>query len=103
MGCIIGPVHHKIKCLQDLDVDKFVKLSQVFLINLKPNEDVDYADDPFLPMSPMNALRSGNYSQDVKVTNATKKLLYIQLFGQIRNAIITLCSRYSLVVTKTMD
>ena len=67
MGCILGPVGHKIKCLQDLDFDTFVKLSQVFLINLKPNEDFSYSDDPFLPMSPMNALRSGNYSQNVKV------------------------------------
>ena len=81
MGCIIGPVTHKIKCLQELDVEKFVKLSQVFLINLKPNEDADYAVYPFLPMSPMEALRSGNYSQDVKVPNKTKKLLYIQLVG----------------------
>lgn len=53
--------------------DKFVKLSQVFLINLKPNEDIDYADDPFLPMSPMKALRSGNYSQDVKVLVGSNK------------------------------
>ena len=67
MGCIIGGVEHKIKCLQGLSTESFVKLSQVFLINLKPNEDIDYAESPFLPMSPMNALRSGNYSKNVQV------------------------------------
>jgi len=75
MGCIIGSAEHKIKCLQGLDFDQFVKLSQVLLINLKPNEDLDYADDPFLPMSPMNALRSGNYSKHVKVTTIENQIL----------------------------
>lgn len=76
MGCLIGSVEHKIKCLQGLDFETFVKLSQVFVINLKPNEDLDYADDPFLPMSPMNALRSGNYSKDVKVTTLENTSLH---------------------------
>ena len=48
-------------------MDSFVKLSQVFLINLKPNEDIDYASEPFLPMSPMEALRTSNYTADVPV------------------------------------
>ena len=67
MGCIFGSMKHKIDCLQGLNMDSFVKLSQVFLINLKPNEDIDYASEPFLPMSPMEALRTGNYAKDVQV------------------------------------
>ena len=51
-------------------MDSFVKLSQVFLINLNPNEDIDYASEPFLPMSPMDALRTGNYSKDVQVVSS---------------------------------
>jgi len=73
MGCLLGPVHHKINCLQGLDMEKFAKLSQIFLINLKPNEDADYAEDPFLPMSPMNALRNGSYAKDVKVLVGSNK------------------------------
>ena len=67
MGCILGDVEHKIRCLQDLSLEKFVRLNNIFLVNLKPNEDADYSNDPFMPMSPMEALRTGNYSQDVKV------------------------------------
>ena len=66
-------------------MDSFVKLSQVFLINLKPNEDIDYASEPFLPMSPMDALRTGNYAKDVQVISCKidKKYLLQQLYFQI--------------------
>ena len=74
MGCIFGSVKHKIDCLQGLKMDSFVKLSQVFLINLKPNEDIDYASEPFLPMSPMDALRTGNYAKDVQVHKFVKSM-----------------------------
>ena len=74
MGCIFGSVKHKIDCLQGLNIDSFVKLSQVFLINLKPNEDIDYASEPFLPMSPMKALRTGNYAKDVQVHQFVKSM-----------------------------
>ena len=74
MGCIFGSVKHKIDCLQGLNMDSFVKLSQVFLINLKPNEDIDYASEPFLPMSPMEALRTGNYAKDVQVHQFVKSM-----------------------------
>ena len=74
MGCIFGSVKHKIDCLQGLSMDSFVKLSQVFLINLKPNEDIDYASEPFLPMSPMEALRTGNYAKDVQVHQFVKSM-----------------------------
>ena len=36
-------------------METFVRLTSVLGINLKPNEDIDYADEPFLPMSPMEA------------------------------------------------
>ena len=42
-----------------LDVEKLVRLNQVLGVNLKPNEDGDYAEEPFMPMSPMEALRTG--------------------------------------------
>ena len=42
-----------------LDLEKFVRLNSVLGVNLKPNEDADYAEHPFLPMSPMEALRTG--------------------------------------------
>ena len=78
MGCIFGSVKHKIDCLQGLKMDSFVKLSQVFLINLKPNEDIDYASEPFLPMSPMDALRTGNYAKDVQVLSCKIDKKYLQ-------------------------
>ena len=48
-------------------METFVRLTSVLGINLKPNEDIDYADEPFLPMSPMEALRTSNYHTDVPV------------------------------------
>ena len=78
MGCIFGSVKHKIDCLQGLKMDSFVKLSQVFLINLKPNEDIDYASEPFLPMSPMDALRTSNYAKDVQVLSCKIDKKYLQ-------------------------
>ena len=44
-----------------LDLEKFVRLNSVLGVNLKPNEDADYAEHPFLPMSPMEALRTGRW------------------------------------------
>ena len=49
------------------DVETFVRLTSVLGINLKPNEDIDYATEPFLPMSPMEALRTANYQTDIPV------------------------------------
>lgn len=66
MGCIFGG-EARLECLQGLSMEKFVRLSQVLGINLKPNEDIDYAEEPFLPMSPMEALKTGNYQTDVPV------------------------------------
>ena len=60
MGCLFGG-EARLKCLQSLKMETFVRLTQVIGINLKPNEDVDYAKEPFLPMSPMEALRSGMF------------------------------------------
>ena len=53
--------------LSGLDMETFVRLTSVLGINLKPNEDIDYADEPFLPMSPMEALRTSNYHTNVSV------------------------------------
>ena len=90
MGCIFGSVKHKIDCLQGLKMDSFVKLSQVFLINLKPNEDIDYASEPFLPMSPMEALRTGNYAKDVQVHQFVKstKTTYNKNFYILSNKLL---------------
>ena len=46
-------------CVAGVDLEKFVRLNSVLGVNLKPNEDADYAVHPFLPMSPMEALRTG--------------------------------------------
>ena len=75
MGCVLGDGEdRRLECLQGkknrklsinnistagLDLEKFVRLNSVLGVNLKPNEDADYAQDPFLPMSPMEALRTG--------------------------------------------
>ena len=53
--------------MQSLDVEKFVRLNSALGVNLKPNEDAEYALNPFLPMSPMEALRTGNYNKNVTV------------------------------------
>jgi len=66
MGCLLGG-EARLECLQGLSMEKFVRLSPVLGVNLKPNEDIDYAEDPFLPMSPMEALRTGNYQTDLPV------------------------------------
>jgi len=66
MGCLLGG-EARLQCLQGLSLDKFVRLNQAFGVNLKPNEDADYAEEPFLPMSPMEALRSGHYQTDVPI------------------------------------
>ena len=50
-----------------LDFETFVRLNAALGVNLKPNEDIDYAEDPFLPMSPMEALRTLNYQTDIPV------------------------------------
>ena len=42
-------------------------------VNLKPNEDGDYATEPFLPMSPMDALTSGHYATGVPVMIGTNE------------------------------
>ena len=75
MGCIIGgdSPHARLDCLQGLSLERFVRLSSVIGINLKPNEDYDYAAEPFMPMSPMEALRSGNYLKDVTVMVGTNE------------------------------
>ena len=57
----------RLECLQSLDVEKFVRLNSALGVNLKPNEDAEYALNPFLPMSPMEALRTGNYNKNVTV------------------------------------
>ena len=60
MGCVFGDgENQRLECLQEVDVETFVRLTSVLGINLKPNEDADYATDPFLPISPMEALRTG--------------------------------------------
>ena len=51
-----------------LDLEKFVRLNSVLGVNLKPNEDADYAEHPFLPMSPMEALRTGRWQNLDNVT-----------------------------------
>ena len=74
MGCLLGG-ERRLQCLQGLSVEKFVRLNQAIGVNLKPNEDIDYAEDPFMPMSPMEALRTGNYLTSIPVligTNAMK-------------------------------
>lgn len=68
MGCIFDfSAEARLECLQSLDMETFVRLTSVLGINLKPNEDIDYAEDPFLPMSPMEALRTLNYQTDTPV------------------------------------
>ena len=61
------------KCgiLQGHSLDGLVRLTSVIGINIKPNEDKAYADEPFMPMSPMDALKSGSYNQDVDVLIGT--------------------------------
>ena len=49
-------------------MEKLVRLNQALGVNLKPNEDLDDAGaGAMLPMSPMEALRTGNYYQNVTV------------------------------------
>ena len=72
MGCLLGG-DARLECLQGLSMEKFVKLNQVIGVNLKPNEDIDYAEEPFLPMSPMEALRTGNYQTDIPVMIGTNE------------------------------
>ena len=72
MGCLLGG-DARLECLQGLSMEKFVKLNQVIGVNLKPNEDIDYAEEPFLPMSPMEALRTGNYQTNIPVMIGTNE------------------------------
>ena len=45
-----------------------MRLNQALGVNLKPNEDLDDAGaGAMLPMSPMEALRTGSYHQNVTV------------------------------------
>ena len=61
LGCVLGDGEdRRLECLQAVDMEKFVRLNSVLGVNLKPNEDADYAQHPFLPMSPMEALRTGD-------------------------------------------
>jgi len=73
VGCIIGgnSPHARLDCLQGHSLDGLVRLTSVIGINIKPNEDKAYADEPFMPMSPMDALKSGSYNQDVDVLIGT--------------------------------
>ena len=49
-------------------MEKLVRLNQALGVNLKPNEDLDDAGaGSMLPMSPMEALRTGHYHQNVTV------------------------------------
>ena len=68
MGCVFGDgENQRLECLQEVDVETFVRLTSVLGINLKPNEDADYATDPFLPISPMEALKTGiDYKSSIK-------------------------------------
>ena len=78
MGCIIGgnSPHARLECLQGLSMEKFVRLTSVLGINLKPNEDIDYANEPFMPMSPMEALRTGiSISNYIHILNLESLLL----------------------------
>ena len=51
-----------------VEVEKLVRLNQALGVNLKPNEDLDDAGaGAMLPMSPMEALRTGSYHQNVTV------------------------------------
>ena len=60
LGCVLGDGEdRRLECLQGVDLEKFVRLNSVLGVNLKPNEDAEYAENPFLPMSPMEALRTG--------------------------------------------
>ena len=43
-----------------VSAENLANLNDAILINLKPNEDSTTNANPFLPMSPMDALRSGN-------------------------------------------
>ena len=61
----------KFEILQGHSLDGLVRLTSVIGINIKPNEDKAYADEPFMPMSPMDALKSGSYNQDVDVLIGT--------------------------------
>ena len=42
---------------------RFARLNAAISVNLKPNEDGDYASPPYMPLSPMEALRTGQYYQ----------------------------------------
>merc|ERR1712110_107512 len=69
MGCVIGDFgDRRLECLQGVEVEKLVRLNQALGVNLKPNEDLDDAGaGAMLPMSPMEALRTGSYHQNVTV------------------------------------
>jgi len=58
MGCIFGD---RLECLQNKSPEAFVRLNAAISVNLKPNEDGEYAEVPFMPISPMEALTSGQY------------------------------------------
>jgi len=58
MGCIFGD---RLECLQNKSPEAFVRLNAAISVNLKPNEDGEYAEVPFMPLSAMEALTSGQY------------------------------------------
>ena len=48
-----------LECMQSVDAEDLANLNDAILVNLKPNEDATTNSNPFMPMSPMEALTSG--------------------------------------------
>jgi len=59
--------------MQGISAESLAGLNDAVLINLKPNEDAVFNSNPFLPMSPMEALRTGAYNQNVTVMIGSTK------------------------------
>ena len=72
-GCLWSDVDRLLSCMQSVSAESLAGLNDAILINLKPNEDGEFNSDPFLPVSPMEALRTGAYNQNVSVMIGSNK------------------------------
>ena len=59
--------------MEGVDASNLANLNDAILVNLKPNEDAAYSSEPYMPLSPMESLVTGNYNQDVTVMIGSTK------------------------------
>ena len=72
-GCLWLDADKLLSCMQSLSAESLAGLNDAVLINLKPNEDGAFSSNPFLPVSPMEALRTGAYNQNATVMIGSTK------------------------------